>query len=84
MRLKSELYEKEQIQIMNKVIQIKSNILEYEKGELKMYNVTIIKGSFFDIRILVVVRLLRTIAETYFNDREIPFPNLLRSVGLKL
>ena len=30
--------------------------IDYEKGELKMYNVTIIKGSFFDNRISLRVK----------------------------
>ena len=45
--------------------------IDYEKGELKMYNVTIIKGSFFDNRISVRVKPLsndiKAVREVYLD-----------------
>ena len=45
--------------------------IDYEKGELKMYNVTIIKGSFFDNRISLRVKPLsndiKAVREVYLD-----------------
>ena len=45
--------------------------IDYEKGELKMYNVTIIKGSFFDNRISVRVKPrsndIKAVREVYLD-----------------
>ena len=45
--------------------------IDYEKGELKMYNLTIIKGSFFDNRISVRVKPLlndvKALREVYLD-----------------
>ena len=48
-----------------------SGDIDYEKGELKMYNLTIIKGSFFDNRISVRVKPLlndvKALREVYLD-----------------